>query len=122
MSEIHERNESLFPAEKVKELRLLLGCSQEEFSKIMGVTVATLSRWETAKAVPRGRNELLLRFLRETLDKGENPSDLKKILLVGGALVTPGTSPAALLQSGFLTREFLERSLSHLFEKEGKTQ
>jgi len=117
-----EMNEPVFPPEKVKELRLLLDSSQEEFSKIMGVTVATLSRWETGKAVPRGRNELLLRFLRETLDRGENPPDLKKILLVGGALVTPGTSPAALLQSGFLTREFLERSLSKLFEKEGKSQ
>lgn len=122
MSEFRENNESLFPAGKVRELRLLLGCSQEEFSKIMGVTVATLSRWETGKAIPRGRNELLLIFLRETLDTGENPADLKKILLVGGALVTPGTSPAALLQSGFLTREFLERSLSNLFEKEGKSQ
>jgi transcriptional regulator with XRE-family HTH domain len=49
MSEIHERNEPLFPAEKVKELRLLLGCSQEEFSKIMGVTVAFGKRWTRGK-------------------------------------------------------------------------
>lgn len=112
-------NEPFFTAGEVKELRLSLGCSQEEFCKIMGVTVATLSRWETEKAVPRGRNESLLHYLSDMLKKGRKPEELKKILLVGGALATSGTSPAALMQSGFLTREILEQALSNLFDKEG---
>ena len=116
------RNEPFFSAVEVKELRLSLGCSQEEFCKIMGVTVATLSRWETGKAVPRGRNESLLRYLKDRLEEGKKPEELKKILLVGGALATSGTSPAALMQSGFLTREFLERALSNIFKKEGDTK
>ena len=43
-------------AEKILGLRKALGCTQEEFSKILGVTAVALSRWETGKAVPQGRN------------------------------------------------------------------
>jgi transcriptional regulator with XRE-family HTH domain len=111
MNEATERESSLFGAGEVRRLRLSLGCSQEEFCKIMGVTVATLSRWENGKAEPRGRNVQLLAFLASKLEGGTPASDLKKALLLGGALLATGISPVALLQSGFLTEETLVREL-----------
>ena len=117
-----EEREMEFGAEAVRRLRLSLECSQEEFAKIMGVTVATLSRWETGKAAPRGRNESLFAFLRQRLESGVSPITLKKVLLLGGALLAAGTSPVALLQSGFLTEEALLRATKTLFEKEGDTR
>lgn len=39
-------------AEKVKEVRKQLGLSQEELAHELGVSFATINRWENAKTVP----------------------------------------------------------------------
>ena len=77
-----DRVQELFGAEDVKALRLRLGCTQEEFAKIVGVTVAALSRWETGRAAPRGRNGALFAFLRDRMDAGAEPETLKRLLLI----------------------------------------
>ncbi len=114
-----DRVQELFGAEDVKALRLCLGCTQEEFAKIVGVTVAALSRWETGRAVPRGRNATLFGFLRDRMDAGADPETLKRLLLIGGALASGGDSPVVLMMTGRLTKEDLMRELTNLFAKEG---
>lgn len=39
-------------AKKIKEIRLHNFLSQEEFAKRLGVSYATVNRWETGKTVP----------------------------------------------------------------------
>lgn len=116
---VTDRVQELFGAEDVKALRLRLGCTQEEFAKIVGVTVAALSRWETGRAAPRGRNGALFAFLRDRMDAGAEPETLKRLLLIGGALATGGDPPVVLMMSGRLTEEDLMRELTNLFAKEG---
>ena len=103
-------------AEEILGLRKALGCTQEEFSKILGVTAVALSRWETGKAVPQGRNVAQLEYLEAKLEKGGmEPETLKRILLVGGAVCRAGTSPLAMMASGLLTEESLVGALRNLF-------
>src|SRR6056297_3049608 len=59
-----------FTPQEIRDLRKSMDCSQEEFCKIMAITVATLSRWETGKVVPHGKNHELLSFLKGKIDKG----------------------------------------------------
>ena len=102
--------------EEILGLRKALGCTQEEFSKILGVTAVALSRWETGKAVPQGRNVAQLDYLQAMLEKGDmEPETLKRILLVGGAVCRAGTSPLAMMASGLLTEESLVGALRNLF-------
>ena len=85
----------------------------------VGVTVAALSRWETGRAAPRGRNGALFAFLRDRMDAGAEPETLKRLLLIGGALATGGDPPVVLMMAGRLTEEDLMRELTNLFAKEG---
>lgn len=39
-------------AKKIKEIRLHNFLSQEEFAKILGVSYATVNRWETGRTIP----------------------------------------------------------------------
>ncbi len=104
-------------AEEILGLRKALGCTQEEFSRILGVTAVALSRWETGKAVPQGRNVVQLEYLKARLESGDHaPETFKRILLVGGAVCRAGTSPLAMMASGLLTEESLIGALRSLFE------
>jgi putative transcriptional regulator len=38
--------------EQIKELRIRLGLTQEEFAHRLGVTLCTVNRWENNKSVP----------------------------------------------------------------------
>jgi len=42
-------------AKKIKEIRLHNFLSQEEFAKILGVSYATVNRWETGRTMPNIR-------------------------------------------------------------------
>ena len=51
----------------IREIRLRLGLSQSAFAKILGVTKAAVSHWETGLRKP---NEKMLRLaLEKTLEK-----------------------------------------------------
>ena len=58
-------------ADIVREVRLELGVTQEQFANILGVTFPTINRWENGHCVP---SRLALKSLRETssrLDKAK---------------------------------------------------
>lgn len=42
----------MFLPQKIKEIRLRNFLSQDEFAKRLGVSYATVNRWETGKTVP----------------------------------------------------------------------
>lgn len=48
---------------RIRRLRVALGLSQERFAQRIGVTAATVSRWERGRTRPR--SEALLRLLEE---------------------------------------------------------
>jgi len=48
--------------EEIKEIRAKFGLTQEGFAREMGVSFATINRWENGRAVPKG---LYLKVLRE---------------------------------------------------------
>ena len=117
-----EGNGAMTP-EKIVELRKSLDCTQEEFAKILGVTAVALSRWENGKSRPQDRKVKLLEYLEEQLSKRDiHPDQLKRILLVGGAVCQSGVSPLSLLASGLLTEESLVAALRSQFApREDKT-
>jgi len=39
-------------SEEIKHLRLMAGLSQEEFARELGISYATVNRWENNRAVP----------------------------------------------------------------------
>ncbi len=110
-----ESHEAMTP-EKIIELRKSLDCTQEEFSKILGITAVALSRWENGKSRPQERKVKLLDYLEGQLSRGDlHPEQLKRILLVGGAVCQSGVSPLSLLASGLLTEESLVAALRSQF-------
>ena len=61
-------------SELVRELRLRLGLTQEEFAARLGVTFPTINRWEKRRAKPsRMAIKLLENLVRQT---GESTQDL----------------------------------------------
>ncbi|MFH1941749.1 MAG: helix-turn-helix domain-containing protein [bacterium] len=51
---------------QVKEIRLSLELTQEEFAHRLGVTLCTVSRWETGKTTPsRLAKKQILRFVEQ---------------------------------------------------------
>lgn len=47
-----KQEESNWPPEEVRALRAATGLTQEEFSRIAGVTFSTINRWENGHAAP----------------------------------------------------------------------
>ena len=54
---------------EIKRLRLALGLTQERFARELGVTLSTVSRWETGRSQP---SALAQRRLEELLQKLES--------------------------------------------------
>lgn len=117
-----EGNGAMTP-EKIIDLRRSLDCTQEEFAKILGITAVALSRWENGKSRPQDRKLKLLDYLKKQLREGAlHPEQLKRILLIGGAVCQRGVSPLSLLANGLLTEESLVAALRSLFApREDKT-
>lgn len=45
----------------VKSIRSKLGISQQEFARMLGISVRTLENWEQKRRVPRGPTRILLK-------------------------------------------------------------
>ena len=100
----------------IRRLREKLGCTQEEFAKCLGVTNVALSRWETGRSRPMGKNLFFLGALCQSLQvPGAEPSRLKRLLLIGGVLAISGIAPVALWASGLLTASFVRDRIGELF-------
>lgn len=55
-------------AEEIRRLRQSFGMTQEDFAHELGVTFATVNRWENSKAVPSRLALKVLDQLREKAD------------------------------------------------------
>lgn len=53
-----------FKGEDIKDIRLSINCTQEMFSKIMGVSVSTVEYWESGKNKPNGSAQRLLAIIK----------------------------------------------------------
>lgn len=53
--------------EQIKELRIKLGLTQEEFAHRLGVTLCTVNRWENNKSIP---SRLAIRQLEKIMELG----------------------------------------------------
>jgi len=56
--------------EQIRELRLRLGLTQEQFARVVGVTFTTVNRWERDWNTPRG---LSLRALERVARQHRKP-------------------------------------------------
>jgi transcriptional regulator with XRE-family HTH domain len=101
--------------ENIKQLRKKFKCSQEELSMILGVTTATLSRWENGQASPSARNLEQLEFLKQKLNN-EDPTNLKKILLIAGVSFA-AMAPVGLMMSGLIDKNNIVEKVKGLFSK-----
>ncbi|KHE93366.1 MAG: helix-turn-helix domain-containing protein [Candidatus Scalindua rubra] len=101
--------------ENIKQLRKKFKCSQEELSRILGVTTATLSRWENGQATPSAKNLEQLEFLKQKLGK-EDPANLKKILLIAGVSFA-AMAPVGLMMSGLIDKNNIVERVKGLFNK-----
>ena len=52
--------------EKIKQIRLMMELTQEEFAHQLGVTVSTVNRWENNKTVP---SRLAVRQIHELMNR-----------------------------------------------------
>ena len=101
--------------ENIKQLRKKFKCSQEELSKILGVTTATLSRWENGQASPSAKNLEQLKFLKQKLNK-EDPANLKGILLIAGVSFA-AMAPVGLMMNGLIDKNNIVEKVKGLFSK-----
>jgi putative transcriptional regulator len=56
--------------EQIKELRIRLGLTQEEFAHRLGVTLCTVNRWENKKSIP---SRLAVKQLEQIGEQGAHP-------------------------------------------------
>ena len=88
----------------VKKMRGDLVADQATFAQIVGVTPATVSRWENARALPRLSHWEYLHDLDEILQQSPDPGRLIEILKIGAAICSD-SSPLELLVAGRLEIE-----------------
>ena len=56
-----------FMQDEFKRIRLSMGVSQQGLADLMGVTQATVSRWETGHLIPGARTMIALRSLQVSM-------------------------------------------------------
>jgi len=79
----------------IKELRERLELTQEVFARILGVSFATVNRWENGKTVPTGDYARVLQTLRQlTVPNGPGASiDWKRVGALSAMAAVAGFSP-----------------------------
>lgn len=65
----------------IKELRLLIGLTQEQFAAKLGVTYPTINRWENSKSTPSPLAIQRLLFLLEQIGDRANHLAIKYLLI-----------------------------------------
>src|SRR5262245_8652540 len=79
----------------IKELRERLALTQEIFARILGVSFATVNRWENGKTVPTGDYARVLQTLRQlTVPNGPGATvDWKRVGALSAMAAVAGFSP-----------------------------
>ncbi|MDD5531099.1 MAG: type II toxin-antitoxin system MqsA family antitoxin [bacterium] len=72
-------------SEMIIAMRNKLKLNQSEFSKLLGVDVRSVNRWENGNFRPKGSAEAILSGIREKLDKDPDSSD-KVVELIRSAV------------------------------------
>jgi DNA-binding XRE family transcriptional regulator len=81
--------------EEVRELREYLQLTQEVFARILGVSFATVNRWENGKSEPSGDYARVLQTLRQ-LTSGDSPArtiDWQRVGALSAMAAVAGFSP-----------------------------
>lgn len=63
----HGQRRTCWDRDRLRELRMARGWSQEDLAHACGVTWGSVSRWERGKCVPTVRNEEVLERLARTV-------------------------------------------------------
>lgn len=71
--------------QEVKQIRLDLGMSQEEFARALNVSHITVNRWENDKARPTGPTVQLLGAFQKASKKPDILETVAQAALIGGA-------------------------------------
>ena len=116
--------------EEIRGLRNDLGISQEALARAIGVSFATVSRWETGKAEPNPDQEQQLEALREVLQSEDvDKRKVRRVLTVAGILgaVTAAAftgvtlvTPLGGAIAGLVGGAARATALAHLLKKDGK--
>ena len=71
--------------ENVREMRKTLGLSRSELSRFLGVSEATIVRWESSDAVsePRGLQAVLLRAMADAASRQPPPTVARTVRQCG---------------------------------------
>ncbi len=69
-----------FDNERIRRLRQELNMTQESFAHEIGVTFATVNRWENGRTTPNKVAQKVLTLLEKKLRKIKNPSETVSIL------------------------------------------
>jgi len=79
----------------IRKLREYLQLTQEVFARILGVSFATVNRWENGKAVPTGDYARVLQTLQQlTADDAPSPAiDWKRVGALSAMAAVAGLSP-----------------------------
>jgi len=82
-------------SQAIRELREYLHLTQEVFARILGVSFATVNRWENGKAVPTGDYARVLQTLQQlTADDALGPAiDWKRVGAFSAMAAVAGFSP-----------------------------
>jgi len=82
-------------ADNIRNLRRNLGLTQEEFAHRLGITVATVNRWENGKSEPSGDYARVLQTLRHITGQRAlgPPIDWKRVGALSAMVAVAGFSP-----------------------------
>jgi DNA-binding transcriptional regulator YiaG len=69
-----------FDNERIRRLRQEMNMTQESFAHEIGVTFATVNRWENGRTTPNKVAQKVLMLLEKKLRKIKSPSDTDSIL------------------------------------------
>ncbi|MEX0806283.1 MAG: helicase-related protein [Candidatus Binatia bacterium] len=99
-------------SEQIKNIRKQMGLSQESFAEVLGVSFATVNRWENGKAIPQKGRVALIRGLLEKKDSAQK-KDVAQSMNVSAPSLNFEGDPEAIK----LVVEATRLQNGHLFNK-----
>ena len=101
-------------AERIIGLRSKLVMTREEFADFLDTSVSTIDKWETAKSLPTGSANMLLRLLEQDQNRSFKLEEIMQLLDRAGFAITKyriSSKYAELQESGKLNMKIGKRAL-----------